>query len=353
MEYCHLGRSGLEVSRLGLGTIPFGTVLDEKTCQRIVDMYHDAGGNLLDTANTYGGGLRGSHSQTAGTAERTVGKVIKGKRDRFVIATKGYWVMEDEVRPNSVGLSRIYLATQIEASLRRLDTEYIDLYQCHIWDFYTPVEETMRVLDDFVRAGKIRYVGVSNWDGWHVVKANTHARAHNLSPVMSNQIWYNLADRVAENSIIPACRDQSVSIISWGALAEGFLSGRYHRRAAEAVPGSRFELMKDSEAFSWENLAVERNWGTLDALGRIADRRGHTTPNVAIRWLLQAGTCDVVLLGFSRLEQFSSNLETLSFALSDEEMRELKETSELPHPYPVSFYDLFCKHDSEFYGGLR
>jgi aryl-alcohol dehydrogenase-like predicted oxidoreductase len=353
MEYCHLGNSGLQVSRIGLGAIPFGTTLDKKTSQRIVDMYYDAGGNLLDTANLYGGGLRGTNTDMAGTSERMVGKVVKGRRDRFVIETKGYWLMEDEVRPNSVGLSRTYLATQIEASLRRLNTDYIDLYQCHVWDFYTPVEETMRVLDDFVRAGKIRYIGVSNWDGWHVVKANTYARFEGLTPLVSNQIWYNLADRVAENAIIPACRDQSVSIIVWGALAQGFLTGRYRRGAKEPAPDSRFELMEDVESSSWKNLAVERNWATLDALDRIAKGHGKTIANVATRWLLQAGTCDVTLVGVSRLEQFSDLLETLSFQLSDEEVSELREVSEPPRPYPNNFLDLFCRRESEFYGGLR
>ena len=178
MEYCYLGHSGLEVSRIGLGTIPFGTVLDEKGSRNMVDMFYDAGGNYLDTANVYGGGMRGSNAEMAGTVERTVGKIIEGRRDRFVVATKGAWLMEDEMRPNAFGLSRTYLATQIEASLRRLGTDYIDLYQCHVWDPYTPMEETMRVLDDFVRAGKIRYVGVSNWDGWQVVKANMYARQY-------------------------------------------------------------------------------------------------------------------------------------------------------------------------------
>src|SRR3972149_3603799 len=198
MEYCYLGNSGLQVSRLGLGAIPFGTTLDEKTSRRLVDAFCDAGGNLIDTSNLYGGGLKGKNKVMAGTSEKTVGRVIKTRRDRFIVATKGYWLMEDEVWPNSVGLSRNYLAKNIEDSLRRLNTDYIDLYQCHNWDFYTPVEETMRVLDDFVRAGKIRYIGVSNWDGWHVVKANVFAGASGLTPVLSNQIWYNLADRSAE-----------------------------------------------------------------------------------------------------------------------------------------------------------
>ena len=353
MEYCYLGDSGLQVSRIGLGTVPFGTVLDEKASRTMVDMFYDAGGNYLDTANGYGGGKRGSNAAMAGTAERTVGKAIKGRRDRFVVATKGAWLMEDEMRPNGFGLSRTYLSREIEGSLRRLDTDYIDLYQCHVWDPYTPQEETMRVLDDFVRAGKIRYVGVSNWGGWHVVKANAYARQHGLTPIVSNQIWYGLADRVAEFSIIPACRDQGVSIIAWGVCAQGFLTGRYRRGDAGPPPDSRTAQNKDTESPSWQRLAVERNWSTLDVMARIAGRHDKTIPNVAIGWVLQSGMVDVALLGASRIEQFADSVEVLKLRLSEDEMQALKEVSELPHLYPTNFWDLFCYHSSEFYGGLR
>ena len=183
MEYCNLGNSGLQVSRIGLGAALFGSKLDEEASQRMFDHYFDVGGNLVDTANFYGGGLRGSNAITAGTSERTVAKIIKGKRDQLVIATKGFCLMENEVRPNNVGLSRSYLSANIEGSLQRLETDYIDLYQFHVWDYYTPIEETLRVVDDFVRAGKIRYVGVSNWDGWQVIRANMRATFSNLTPI--------------------------------------------------------------------------------------------------------------------------------------------------------------------------
>ena len=353
MEYCFLGGSGLEVARLGMGAEPFGTRVDEKAARRITDMYADAGGNVIDTANFYGGGLRGSNAEMAGPSERTVGKVVKGRRDRFVIQTKGYWTMEDEVRPNNVGLSRAYLTTQIEASLHRLGTDYIDLYQCHFWDFYTPVEETVRVLDDFVKAGKIRYVGVSNWDGWHVVKGNSIAKSAGLTPIVSNQIWYSIADRVAEFSVIPACRDQDVSIIAWGALAGGFLSGRYRRGAEGPRPGSGFEVQEDDESTSWKRLAIERNWATLDVMDRVAESYGKTVSNIALRWLLQSGSCDVALFGFSSIQQVSDTLAALEFSISDEDMKELTDVSELPKPYPNSFLELFGRRTSEFYGGLR
>lgn len=352
MEYCRLGNSGLEVSRLGLGAIPFGTTLDVETSSKVVDVFHEAGGNLIDTSNLYGGGMVGTNTKMAGTSERTVGKVLKGRRDKFVVATKGYWLMEDNVTPNSVGLGRTYLARNIENSLKRLNTDYIDLYQCHSWDFYTPVEETMRVLDDFVRAGKIRYLGVSNWDGWHVVKANSFAKNNNLTRLVSNQVWYNLADRTVEHSILPACRDQAVSILVWGVFAQGFLTGRY-RRGCKRPQKSRFDIMKPCESSSWESLAVERNWATIDVLDRIAAEHGRTIPLISARWLMQSGTCDVILLGGSRLEQYVNTFDVSNFKLSDAEMTELTEVSESKHAYPRNFIELFGKHGSEFYGGLR
>ena len=269
----------MEVSTLGLGAIPCGTGVDEKTPLKIVDRYYEAGGNLIDTSNLYGGGMRGSNTETAGTSEKTVGKCLKGKRDKFIVASKGYWLMEDEVRPNRVGLSRSYLTRNIDNSLKRLGTDYIDLYQCHAWDFYTPVEETMWVLDDFVRAGKIRYIGVSIWDGWHVVKANTFSKFSGLTKLVSNQIWYNVADRVTEHSVIPACRDQKVSILAWGIFAQGFLTGKYRRGAKSSDAASKFHIMKDSESSLWERLAIEKNWATIDVLEK---SHGHT----AKQWLI-------------------------------------------------------------------
>ncbi len=351
MEYCHLGASGLEVARIGLGAVPFGTTLDEKSSRRMLDMYHDAGGNLIDTANVYGTTTREEHNEKVGTSERTVGKILAGRRDHFVLATKGCWQMEVPLRPNGFGLSRAYLSRNIEASLKRLGCDYIDLYQCHCIDPYTPVEETLRVLDDFVRAGKIRYVGVSNWDGWQVTRAVDHALNMGLTRVVSNQIWYNLADRIAEFAIVPACRDREVSIIAWGALAMGFLSGKYDR--GDSQPSGRFDVIKDSEMCSWRNLATERNFSTIDLLRTTARQIGQPIPSVALRWLLQAGTCDVALVGASRLSQMTDNLQAMSFELDDSQMRLLRETSELPHPYPHSFWEQFCYRDSPFFGGAR
>ena len=354
MEYCRLGGSGLEVSRLALGAIPFGTGLDAKTCGRLLDVFLDAGGNLVDTSNFYGGGMRGNNEEMAGTSERTLGDLIKGKRDRVVLASKGYWLMGNEVRPNTVGLSRTYLRENINNSLKRLQTDHIDLYQFHSWDFYTPVEESLYVLDEAIRDGKILYYGMSNWDGWHVVKAAQLAKSLGCPSPVSNQIWYNIADRTGDHSIIPACRDQNVSIIAWGALAEGFLTERY-RQDRRPQPGTKLagDVFKPGEMCEWDKLAIDRNWKTLYLLGDIAASHDTTIPIVAIRWLLQSGACDVTLLGGSRLEHYVSNLEAAELELRDDEVERINESSKLPAPYPISFYDLFCRTDSEFYGGLR
>lgn len=353
MPTTRLGHSEFEVSRFGLGTIPFGTTMSEDEARRVLDRYEEAGGNLIDTANIYGGGYRGTHEQLAGTAERTVGRMVKGRRDRFVIASKGYWTMEDPVRPGGVGLSRRNLTVQLEDSLRRLNVETIDLYQCHAWDFYTPVEETMAALDEFVKAGKIRYAGVSNWHGWGVAKANTFARLSNVTPIISNQIWYSLADRVAEREIVPACRDQQVSIIAWGALAQGFLCGVYRRGDTAPRPGSGIAGSEDTEPSSWNKLATEKNWRLLDILERVAQERGCKPSAVALRWMLQAGEADVILLGGSRESQFVDSYPALHFELSASEIDELTEASQPPLYYPNAFLDLFCLKESPFYGGLR
>ncbi len=352
MEYSTLGNSGLQVSRFGLGAIQMGTSLNVPDATRMLGTFEDAGGNLIDTANIYGGGMRGSHTELAGTSERTVGKIIKGKRDRFIVATKGGWAMEDEFGPNGFGLSRAYLTKNIEASLTRLGTDYIDLYQCNCIDPYTPIEETMRVLDDFVRSGKIRYVGVSNWEGWQVVKANAFARANGLSPLVSNQIWYNLCDRSPEFSIIPACRDQQVAIIVWGALASTFLAARYEPGDMPG-PDSSFCHFKEGEMCSWDELNIDRNWQTLDMVKLIANNRSKTSAQVALRWLMQSGTCEVLLVSSSSVERFAENLAASDFELTEKEMSELRQVSEPHHPYPHRFWDLFCYRDSPFFGGAR
>jgi aryl-alcohol dehydrogenase-like predicted oxidoreductase len=338
MEYRRLGASGLEVARLGLGTAMFGRSVDEATASRILDQYLDAGGNFVDTANIYGGS-RDDSRNVPGTTESLLGSIIEGRRHRLIVATKGFGSVERDGWPNSTGLSRASLRGAIEGSLRRLGTDYIDLYQCHSWDFQTPVEETVHVLHEFVQEGKVRYIGVSNWDGWHVTKANLYARLSGLTPLVSNQIWYNLVDRSAENSIIPACKDQGVSIIVWGPLGQGVLDGRFRRGSESGPPPSvGFDTQNETSLTSWKRLATEKTRSVIDALEAAAREHQSTVPNVATRWLLQAGACDVVLLGPAAVEHMTSDLEMLAFRLTAEELADIGQRSAPVRTYPLSMY---------------
>jgi aryl-alcohol dehydrogenase-like predicted oxidoreductase len=353
MEYVNLGRSGLEVSRYALGSAMFGTRVNDGDVATLVAEFAELGGNFIDTSNIYGRGVLPDDASRGGAAEAAIGKAIRRRRQDLVVATKGYWLVEEELGPNRVGLSRTYLTRNIEASLRRLDTDFIDLFQCHIWDFYTPIEETLRVLDDLVTAGKIRYVGASNWDAWHVVRANAAADRAGIPSIVSDQIWYCLADRTMEHAILPACRDQGVSTIGWGVLAQGFLSGQYRRGAVGPEPGSRPAVAVPGEPGSWTSLATERNWQVLDVLADVADRHGAAISTVALRWPLDAGTCDVVLIGGSTLEQVRGLFPAVGFRLDPEEVAELRLVSEPAYPYPRSFYETFCYRASPYYGGHR
>jgi aryl-alcohol dehydrogenase-like predicted oxidoreductase len=353
VEYVNLGRSGLEVSRFALGSAMFGTRIGDRDVSTLVAEFADLGGNLLDTSNIYGRGVLAHDPARGGAAEEAIGKALRGRRHDLIVATKGYWLVEEAPGPNRVGLSRTYLTRNIETSLQRLGTDYIDLFQCHIWDFYTPIEETLRVLDDLVTAGKIRYVGASNWDAWHVVRASAAADRAGIPRIVSDQVWYCLADRTMEHAILPACRDQGVSTIAWGVLAQGFLSGRYSRESTGPEPGSRPAVAVPAEPSSWANLATERNWQTLDVLGEVAEAHDVSVGTVAMRWPLDAGMCDVVLIGGSTPAQVRGLFPSISLRLEPSEIEGLQQVSEPAYPYPRSFYETFCHRDSPFYGGHR
>jgi aryl-alcohol dehydrogenase-like predicted oxidoreductase len=338
MPYRRLGRSGLEVARLGLGTAMFGRTAGAHVASEILSAYIDAGGNMIDTANIYGGS-RDNEGNVPGTTEMLVGEITQGRRQRLVIATKGHGSMDRDGWPNSTGLSRIYLRREVEASLRRLRTDYIDLYQFHSWDFSTPIEESIQVMDELIREGKVRYGGVSNWDGWHVVKAAMHARHLGLAPLISNQIWYNLVDRSAENSVIPACHDVGVGIVVWGSLGQGLLSGQYRRGSEQRpLPVHGIDTRSDRGVTSWKRLATESTWNIIDGLERIARAHDSTVATVATQWLLADGACDVVLLGPSRVDEMESHLKGMSLRMSPDEIAGLRDLSAPIPTYPVSMY---------------
>ncbi|GAA5171302.1 MULTISPECIES: aldo/keto reductase [Amycolatopsis] len=325
MEYRQLGRSGLRVSVLTMGTMTFGgrgvfgnvgnTGVDD--ARRQVDRYLDAGGNLVDTANVYSGGL----------SEEIVGQVLRGRWDRTLIATKARMAMGDG--PNDAGLSRHHLVRECEASLRRLGTDHIDLYQVHEWDGLTPLEETLAALDDLVRAGKVRYVGASNYSGWHLMKALSVSEKHGYARFVSQQIYYSLQAREAEYELVPISLDQGLGVLVWSPLAGGLLSGKY-RRGQQAPEGSR-------HLSDWDEPPVrdqDKLYDTVEELVSIAESHGVSPAQVALAYLLGKPAVTSLVIGARTEEQLADNLGAADLRLSEEDRKRLDAVSAPPLLYP-------------------
>jgi aryl-alcohol dehydrogenase-like predicted oxidoreductase len=352
MERTQLGEAGPSVSRLGLGTAYFGTRLEGKAARRIVDRFLEAGGNLIDTADVYGRAVRRPGVTDAGASERTLGELLLGRRQRVFLATKVGQRTAAGAGTDKVGLSRAAIERAVDSSLRRLRTDWIDLYQCHLSDPFTPVEETLGALADLVSSGKIRWVGVSNWDGWQVTSATLTAKVLGNSPIVSNQVWYNVIDRQIENSVVPACRQAGVGIIAWGALAQGFLVGGYQRADVRPAPGTRLDAGGQLRLFSWEALATPRGWDIVETVNAIAGDQRVAPSTVAMRWLLDAGAADVVLIGPRDEAQLEEFLLAGRPTVTRGAMERLTAVSEPEHSYPRCFTEAYALRDSPVYGGL-
>jgi aryl-alcohol dehydrogenase-like predicted oxidoreductase len=325
MEYRQLGNSGLRVSVLTLGTMTFGGRgvfakvgrADLTEASRQIDRALDAGVNLIDTADSYSGGL----------AEEIVGRAMKGRLDRALIATKAR--MPTGTGPNDAGLSRHHLIQACEASLRRLGTDHIDLYQVHAWDGLTPLEETLSALDALVRAGKIRYVGCSNYSGWHLMKALGVSDRTGTARFVSQQIHYSLQAREAEYELLPIAVDQGLGVLAWSPLAGGLLSGKY-RRGVEPPAGSR-------RLSGWDEPPVrdeDRLYAVVDALVSLAQDRDATPAQVALAWLLSRPAVTSLVIGVRSEEQLDQNLRAADLVLEPAELERLDEVSASPLPYP-------------------
>jgi aryl-alcohol dehydrogenase-like predicted oxidoreductase len=325
VEYRTLGRSGLRISVLTMGTMTFGgkgpfanvgsTELDD--ARRQVDQCLDAGVNLIDTADVY----------SEGVSEEIVGEVLRGRRDEVLIATKVRMAMGPG--PNDAGLSRHHVITGCEASLRRLKTDHIDLYQVHEWDGQTPLEETLEALDLLVRSGKVRYVGASNYAGWQLMKALGTADRLGLPRFASQQIYYSLQSRDAEYELIPTAVDQGLGVLVWSPLAGGLLSGKY-RRNTEAPAGSR-------QLTDWNEPPVydqEKLYDTVDALVDIGSAHGVSAAQVALAWLLGRPAVTSLIIGARTSEQFADNLAAADLALTADERERLDRVSALVLLYP-------------------
>ncbi|GAA5191903.1 aldo/keto reductase [Rugosimonospora acidiphila] len=325
MEYRALGRSGLQVSVLTMGTMTFGgtgnfanvgnTDVDE--ARRQLDMCLAAGVNLIDTADVYSGGL----------SEQIVGEVLRGRRDKVLLATKVRMSMGSG--PNDAGLSRHHIVSGCEASLRRLGTDHIDLYQVHEWDGVTPLEETLEALDLLVRSGKVRYVGASNYAGWQLMKALGTAERHGLPRFVSQQIYYSLQARDAEYELIPAAVDQGLGVLVWSPLAGGLLSGRY-RRDQQPSAGSR-QLTEWGEPPVYDR---EKLYDTVDALIEIGQAHGVSAAQVALAYVLGRPAVTSLVIGARTGEQLADNLAAADLVLDAEERKRLDDVSAIPLLYP-------------------
>jgi aryl-alcohol dehydrogenase-like predicted oxidoreductase len=326
MEYRQLGHSGLRVSVLSLGTMTFGGqtffskvgATDVKGARRQVDLCLDAGVNLFDTANIY------SH----GVSEEILGQVLEGRRDQVLIATKFRMVMRDG--PNDGGASRHHIIKECEDSLRRLRTDYIDLYQIHEWDGETPLEETLETLDTLVRSGKVRYIGCSNYSGWHLMKALAISDRRNYARFVSQQIYYSLQARDAEYELVPITLDQGLGILVWSPLAGGLLSGKY-RRSQKTPEGTRhFNDWGEPPVHNEEQL-----YNIIDVLVELGETHKVSAAQIALAYLLGRPGVTSLIIGARTEEQLADNLAAANVKLAPEERARLDKASApiLLYPY--------------------
>jgi aryl-alcohol dehydrogenase (NADP+) len=306
----------------------FGVESDEPEAHRMLDAFAAAGGNFIDTADTYGGGR----------AEEMIGRWLArhGNRDDFVIATKVRFRMGDD--PNEIGLSREWIRREVENSLRRLQVDYVDLYQAHCWDPLTPLEETLSAFDELVRAGTIRYVGLSNFAGWQLQKAVLLARVNGWAPVVTLQPQYNLLAREIEWELVPVCLEERVGLLPWSPLGGGWLTGKY-RPDERPTGATRLGENPARGVEAYDKRNTERTWRILDVVARIAEQRGASQGQVGLNWLLRRPATTSVILGARTVSQLEDNLGATTWDLSDDEMRQLDEISAPVLPYPYGFIE--------------
>jgi aryl-alcohol dehydrogenase-like predicted oxidoreductase len=321
VEYRRLGGTGLMVSELCLGCMTFGRELGEEGSKEIVERFLEAGGNFIDTADVY----------AKGASEEITGRAIRGVREDVVLATKVRFPMGEG--SNDVGLSRKHVVAGCEASLRRLGTDYIDLYQVHMWDAVTPLEETLSALTDLVRQGKVRYIGVSNFTGWQLMKAMCVSELKGFERFVSLQPQYSLAERNIEREVLPVCREEGLGVIPWSPLGGGFLSGKY-RRGEEPPEDSRIAGASNEMEEAWARRATERNWRTLDVVDEISEETGKSYAQISLNWLLGQERVTAPIIGARRLDQLEDNLGATGWELSAEQVGRLSEASALEDVYP-------------------
>ncbi len=330
-SYRLLGRSGLRVSPMALGTMTFGSDwgwgADKDEARRIFDAYVDRGGNFVDTANQY----------TNGTAEEFVGEFAGGRRDQLVIATK-YTLTTRPGDPNSGGNHRKSMVQSVERSLRRMGTDYLDLLYLHAWDGTTPVEEVMRAMDDLVRAGKVLYAGISDTPAWQVARMQTIADLRGWSPLVALQIEYSLLQRTVERDLIPMGRELGLGVVPWSPLGSGVLTGKYSRTdlpAADEAPAGASGTRRDVAIGN--GTLTERSLGIADVVGDVAAEVGHSPAQVAIAWTLLNPAVTAPIAGVRTMAQLEDNLRALDVRLTPEQVARLDAASAVELGFPHDF----------------
>jgi aryl-alcohol dehydrogenase-like predicted oxidoreductase len=332
-DYITLGRSGLRISPLSLGTMTFGTDwgwgADETEARRIFDLYTERGGNFIDTANVY----------TGGSSERLLGKFMAGRRESVVLATK-YSCNMQPGNPNAGGNHRRNLVRSVEASLKRLDTDYIDLLYLHAWDGLTPADEVMRGFDDLVRAGKVLYAGISDTPAWQIARMQTLAELRGWAPLVALQIEYSLVERTVERELLPMAQELGLGVLAWSPLASGVLTGKYSRadldhQKGQGVSGSRKDIAMGNGALTERSLAI------AEQVQQIAREKSCSPAQVALAWLLQRpGQPVMPIIGARTLAQFQDNLGALELALTPDEAQRLDAASAVALGFPHDFLAL-------------
>jgi aryl-alcohol dehydrogenase-like predicted oxidoreductase len=312
VEYRNLGSSGLKVSILGLGGNNFGKIIDEPASAAVIDHALELGINFIDTADRY----------DRGRSEEYIGRVLKQRRQQVIIASKFGIVIDGGV--NEGGGSRGYIMRAVEASLKRLNTDYIDLYQIHTPDPTTPIEETLRALDDLVKAGKVRYMGCSNFAGWQLSEALWTSRVNNLNSFVTVQEKYNLFERQIEEELVACCKTHGVGVIPWGPLSGGFLTGKYKRGEQPATRPAGSELPKAFRQI-YSNVMTETNWERLGKLDAFAKSREHKVADLAIAWLLSHRWVSTVIAGATKPEQLDANIGGANWKLTKEEVAQIEQ----------------------------
>jgi aryl-alcohol dehydrogenase-like predicted oxidoreductase len=331
MQYRRLGNSGLIVSDLCLGTMIFGEEGPRSTsADTAVQMIHrflDAGGTFIDTADVYAGGR----------SEEIVGRAIADRRDDVVLATKVRFPTGEG--RNDQGLSRHHILRGVHASLRRLNTDVIDVLYVHCWDPFTPLAETLRALDDLVRQGDVRYLGVSNFKAWQVMKALGLSDANGSARFVAGQYQYSLVQRDVEYEFEGLFQSEGVGLVPWGPLGGGFLSGKYRR--GERPAEGRIATATEEQSEAWDRRSTERNWRIVDAVGKVADARGASYAQVALAWLRTRPTVSSVILGARTPEQLDDNLGAADLDLTPDEVDALDAASRPPDLYPYRMIEAY------------